>query len=137
MTRRGLELPREVGEVGSQIERWRRERPKRSPMPAKLWDAAAGLARRHGVYRISQALQLSYESLRNRVLSLGRDDGGHSAGRSGFVELERMGFVQTTEQIGMEVEVSNKAGEKMMIRVKGSKEVELVSMLEAFWSKGR
>jgi hypothetical protein len=58
MGRRYLELPAEVGEVRSEIEGWRQNRQKRSPMPARLWSAAAALAKVHGIYRISQALRL-------------------------------------------------------------------------------
>ena len=67
MGKRQAELPESVGQVRSEIEMWRQVRRKRSPMPARLWDAATSLAEVHGIYRISQALRLSYDSLKSRV----------------------------------------------------------------------
>jgi len=48
-------LPANVKAVANRIEKWRRTRRKRSPMPEQLWLDAAVLARSHGVYRVSQA----------------------------------------------------------------------------------
>jgi hypothetical protein len=137
MGRRWLELPAEVGEVRCEIEEWRRNRQKRSPMPARLWSAAAALAHTHGVYRISQALRLSYESLKNRVKRLSGDEEESGPGLSGFVEVGEMSLLRPSEEASVEVEVMGQRGERMVIRAKGCKEVDVVSMVNGFWSRVR
>lgn len=132
-----MEMPAEVGEVRCEIEKWRRNRQKRSPMPARLWGAAAALAKAHGIYRISQALRLSYESLKSRVKSLSGDEVESRSGLSGFVEVGGMSFLQPAEQGSVEVEVFGQRGERMVIRAKGCREVDVVSMVNGFWSRGR
>lgn len=137
MGRRRLELPAEVGEVACEIEKWREHRQKRSPMPARLWGAAAALAKAHGVYRISRALHLSYDSLKNRVERLGGDEGESRAELSGFVEVGAMGFLQSAERRSVEVELLGRGGERMVIRAQGCPEVDVVSMVTGFWSRDR
>ena len=135
MGRRYLELPAEVGEVRSEIEGWRQNRQKRSPMPARLWSAAAALAKVHGIYRISQALRLSYESLKIRVKSLSGDEVESRPGLSGFVEVGGMSLLQPVEQGSVEVEVSGQRGERMVIRARGCREADVVSMVNGFWGR--
>ena len=137
MGRRRLELPTEVGEMRCEIEKWRQNRQKRSPMPARLWSAAAALARVHGVYRISQALRLSYESLKNRVERLDRNQGESRAELSGFVEVGTMDFLHSAEGGSVEVEVFGRGGERMVIRAQGCTEVDVVSMVNGFWRRNR
>jgi hypothetical protein len=137
MGRRYWELPAEVVEVRSEIEGWRQNRQKRSPMPARLWGAAAALAKIHGIYRISQALRLSYESLKSRVKSLSGDEVESRAGLSGFVEVGGMSFLQAAEQGSVEVEVFGQRGERMVIRAKGCRGLDVVSMVNGFWSRAR
>jgi hypothetical protein len=137
MGRRWLELPAEVGEVRGEIEKWREHRQKRSPMPARLWSAAAALAKVHGIYRISRALRLSYESLKNRVERLHGDEGESRGELSGFVEVGAMGFLPPTERGSVEVEVFGRGGERMVVRARGCPEVDVVSMVNGFWSRGR
>ena len=52
----------EVGRVRGRIDEWRATRRSGSPMPAELWDAAASLAREHGVYPVSRSLHVDYGS---------------------------------------------------------------------------
>jgi len=42
-------VPEEIQALSRRIERWRRTRARRAPMPAELWDAAVAAARTHGV----------------------------------------------------------------------------------------
>lgn len=63
----GQELPAEMMRARERIEHWRRTRQKRSPMPEPLWSAAVALARKHGVYRVSRDLGVTYETLKSRL----------------------------------------------------------------------
>ena len=42
-------------------------RPRRAKLPASIWDAAAELAREHGVYAVAQPLRLDYMGLKKRL----------------------------------------------------------------------
>lgn len=46
---------------------WRKQRRHRQPIPEPLWQAAAVLARTHGVNPISSALRLNYYDLQRRA----------------------------------------------------------------------
>jgi hypothetical protein len=48
------------------LEEYRRSQPGRAKLPESIWEAAAALAREHGVYAIAQALRLDYMGLRKR-----------------------------------------------------------------------
>lgn len=48
-------------EVRDKLEHWRKiKRNHREPIPQKLWQAVAELARKHSINEISKALRLSY-----------------------------------------------------------------------------
>ncbi|MEW6746907.1 MAG: hypothetical protein AB1486_29570 [Planctomycetota bacterium] len=56
-----------VSRLAERVEHWRRSRTKLWPMPEDLWEAAARLAERHGVYAVARALRLNSASLKQRV----------------------------------------------------------------------
>ena len=134
---RRRQLPSEVVEVRSKIEKWRKTRKKRTTMPENLWSAASALARDHGVNPISRALGLSYESLKRHVVSLSRDNGEHLSGEHGFVQLSNMPFIQPAGQISVEVEICNKGGERMVIRLNALSNADVRKMVDDFWSRCR
>jgi hypothetical protein len=51
-------------------------RPRRAKLPESIWDAAAELAREHGVYAVAQPLRLDYVGLKKRLgkVAAGRPD---------------------------------------------------------------
>jgi hypothetical protein len=57
-----LDLQRRLAE-------WRSSHPRRSPLPEQFWTEAAGLARKHGLYRTSRTLPIDYANLRKRLRS--------------------------------------------------------------------
>jgi hypothetical protein len=134
VVRRGSELAAELGAVRERIERWREHRRRGSPMPAELWDAAASLARTHGVYAVSRELRVSYESLRRRASGARpRREVGH-APCSGFVELSAAqllaGPLALTE--GAVVEVTDRTGSRLTVRLGGGDELDVVELVGAF-----
>jgi hypothetical protein len=66
---RGLPDLAEIEGLQEKIERWRKGRPKTRPMPEELWLEATSAAKRLGTGRVARALGLSYEGLKERVLS--------------------------------------------------------------------
>ena len=62
-------VPVEMEKVHRRFEQWRKTRRGRTPIPERLWAAAASLAREHGVNPTSQALGLEFNKLRSFVES--------------------------------------------------------------------
>jgi len=134
--RRRSALPASVKKVRDRVEYWRRTREKRSPMPEDLWDAAASLARAHGVCPIARDLRLNYETLKKRV-SVAQQEGRDGADRSaGFIELNGAQLVGSLDPAGAVVELSGADGAKMMIRMRESEDLDILGLADAFWSRG-
>jgi len=60
-------IPEPIAQLQRQSEEFRRTRPRRAKLPDSLWDAAADLARQHGVYAVAQPLRLDYMGLKKRL----------------------------------------------------------------------
>jgi hypothetical protein len=133
MGRRRAVLPQKVKELRTRIERWRRTRRKRSAMPEGLWSEAALLARAHGIHRVSSALRINYENLKKRV-DVAPDDGGDSS--AGFVEVEGAQLVGAFETARTVVELSGSDGAKLVVRLLGREDLDVVALAEAFWKRG-
>ena len=68
-------------QVEQRFRRWRESRKQGHRIPAVLWAAAAGLAKRHGAHRVARELRLDYNGLNNRVGPVG--PAKRAGGRSG------------------------------------------------------
>ena len=128
-----------VKQVRGRIEQWRKTRAKRSPMPEPLWDAAVQLAQRDGVYPISRALQVSYQSLKHRVDLASK---GGSRAPTGFVELTPIPAnpARASESVpGDEtvLELSNRGGATLTIRLPAERELDVERLAAAFLCRGR
>jgi len=56
-----------IAQLQRQLEEYRRIQPRRAKLPESIWEAAAELAREHGVYAVAQALRLDYMGLKKRL----------------------------------------------------------------------
>jgi len=131
-------FPAKVKAVRTRIERWRRTRKKRTQMPEDLWTAAVGLARVHGVYGMSQALTVNYETLRRRTTDSRKPKGTRRSGTTaGFIELDAGQFVGTPDPTGTVVELVDRDGAKLTIRFPGSRQVDFEGLANWFWGRGR
>ena len=118
----------EVEEVRTRIEHWRRTRVKRTAMPGELWSEATSLARSHGIYRISRALGVSYESLRRRV-EQGTGKGRSSERRQGgFVELSMTDLLQSPPAAGTVVELSRADGTKLVVQLPDGEGLDVLGL---------
>lgn len=61
------DIPIEMEKVYRRLERWRMTRRGRSPIPQRLWAAAAAVARKHGVNQTSKVLHLEFKKLKGYV----------------------------------------------------------------------
>jgi len=68
MNRKGTgSIAEPIAQLQRELEEYRRMRPRRAKLPESIWDAAAELAREHGVYAVAQALRLDYMGLKRRL----------------------------------------------------------------------
>jgi hypothetical protein len=158
MAKESWRMPSDVLAVHTEIEFWRKKRQKRGAIPSTIWFAASALAKRYGVYRISQALRLNYGALKQRLEKVSSEGEWSSNSNSGtderceFVELTGVGAmnVPSEEKVsektmgsgsagvsGMEIEVSDRRGCRMTVRVMEDKGVDIPKLISTFWSQSR
>ena len=125
-----------VKEVQRQITHWRKTRRKRSPMAPALWDAAASLARTHGIYAIAQALRVSYESLKRHVEQPPRDGSLSRLETPGFVEVPAGQLVSSSEVAGTVVEITAPDGARLVVRLPdGAHNLDVLRLADTFWRR--
>lgn len=80
-----VSMAKPIAQLQRQLEEHRRTRPRRAKLPESIWDAAAELAREHGVYAVAQRLRLDYMGLKKRLGEVANRRRGKS--KPVFVEL--------------------------------------------------
>ncbi len=133
--REGKAVWARVGAVRDRIEYWRGIRQRHSPMPEPLWAAAAALAAEHGTYPIARALRLNYGTLKSRVGRIPHGERAEAARAVGFVEVDRGELIGSAEAAGRVVELSGTDGAKLVIRLNGGDELDVLGLAEAFWRR--
>jgi hypothetical protein len=116
-----------------QIERWRRTRRHREPMPESLWTLAASLARQHSVARIARFARLDYYTLKRRLDVFGRDRAAKPEKAPAFIELPLPLCASVPECI---VELERPERGRMRIHIKGAAVPDLAELSRSFWSMG-
>ena len=119
---------RDIERIRRRVEHWRRTRVKIRPMPEELWEAAATVARKHGVNCVANELKLNHTSLSKRVRAGKGDDDGN-----GFVEVDLVGGAVSQAV----VELTDESGAQMTIRTVGDGGVDVMGLAREFWSRGR
>jgi hypothetical protein len=126
-------VPAKIRELSRQIERWRRTRRHRMPMPEPLWRLAAHLAAQYGVAQVSRFLRLDYYSLKERIPQEERQPVAVSEARpSGptFIELPSPTAPAVSEY---SIELEHPRGPRMRIYVKGAVLPDLGVLTRTFW----
>jgi hypothetical protein len=125
----------ELSALRERVERWRERREgTRARIPEELWNAAVGVARVEGVYATCRALRFNYYSLKDRVNLAESKEGaerGEKIEGAAFVELgaaELGGGGKTV------VELVGRNGGRMRIDMSGAIRVDMVGLVQAFWS---
>ncbi len=143
----------DIQRLYQRFQRWRSSHTGRLPIPERLWAAAAELARRHGVFRISKSLNLEYGKLKELAGVAGpatkkpagktpavRPQAGQAGGHSRTAALARPqppAFVELIApnrgtSLECRVELEGRRG-KMRIEFKGIATAELVALGRALW----
>jgi hypothetical protein len=124
------------------VEHWRMHREGgRSMVPEALWKAAVEVARVEGVHATSKALRFNYYSLKDR---LDQADNAALAPRkpdreTTFVEVQMPshGPRASAAEEKTVVEFAGSCGARMRIDITGTSRVDVASLAQAFWSRGR
>ncbi len=126
----------EMQELSRHIERWRRNRPHRMPMPEPLWALAANLAGQYGVARIARFLHLDYYTLKERIRAQEPKEAPASASGPTFIELPHLSPspVAVSE---CNIELEHPRGSRMRIQVKGAALPDVSALARAFWGMKR
>ena len=124
-----MPLADSVPELQAQLEEFRAIHPRRTKLPESLWQSAAKLALRHGVYAVAHPLRLDYTKLKKQV------DGSSAPQRSkrqaSFVELVGAAPARTDEYL---IEFESPRGPKMRIHWNTSSPLDWETLLRA-WRK--
>ena len=122
----------EIETVGRRFEQWRTRRRLPRPIPVRLWDQAAQLARHYRVSRISRIRRVRYYPLKERVER--RKDPAACASESRpdvtFVEREPPA---TSQGLACLVEWEDSSGAKMRMQLQGIQTTDLVALRRSFW----
>lgn len=100
-------------------------------MPEVLWTAAARAADTHGVWAVSRALRVNYESLKGRVERL--PSRGPSS-QTRFVELDPASWIAGTPASTVVIELSRPDGATLTVRLQGQGTPDLTELARAFWA---
>jgi len=117
-----------IVELQRELDEYRRSQPRRAKLPDWIWDAAAELAREHGVHAVAQALRLDYMGLKKRV------GGGVASQRPAnskpvFVELIAP---PSAKPEGCLIEFESTRGDKMRIHWPASTAPDWTALLRAW-----
>ncbi len=126
--------------LSDRIEAWRSARPRTRPMPEALWNEAVSMARRLGVFRVSRALRLNFDTLKRRAGATStRERSSQEAtrapilpARTDFVEvkgLAKVGVAGRTHEAVVEVVAGD--GARLSIRLKCAS-TEVAALIRAF-----
>ena len=124
-------LPTEVDELRQRLERWRQNPRRRRRLPEPLWESATHLAGAHGISAVARTLRLSYDGLKQRVLGAGQ--GRARTAKPAFVEVA---WVPPACGSECTVELKDRRGSTMSIRLAAGATGQVVALAQAFW-RGR
>jgi len=129
-------LPAEAKVVQRRIEAWRATRRKGTAMPEELWQAAASLAQKHGLYTIARGLPLEYVGLKRRVNRLVKEGGDEAPGSADFVEIDMAQVTGAPEIAGPVVELARPDGARMVVRLPRCESLDVARLAAAFCGGG-
>ncbi len=118
-------------QVGERLERWRKIKKHREPIPKDIWQDAAGLARKHSINTVSKTLRLSYTDLKDRVCGPSKSK-PKKPRPSDFIEI---GYDQPSFMPETTIEMENKKGSRLKICLKGRIDFNPMDLAKTFYQK--
>ena len=126
--------PGEVRSIRRQFEQWRRRRTRGTPIPEPLWRAAVGVAKKHGVSRISRALRLDYYALKRRLEAAPRQHPAPERAGGRFIEIPLRAVSGGPACV---VEVEDPRGARLRMELQGMGPQELAGLVRSVWGRPR
>ena len=124
---------KDIEEVRQRLESWRKtKKNQREQIPAYLWQAAAGLARKYSVNSVSSALRLSYMDLKEHTYGSTKQSTNKRKTPT-FVEIGPMALPSGETTLEME----NSKGSKIRISFKGKTDFDFTNLVKTFMQKIR
>jgi hypothetical protein len=125
-------------ELEALVERFAEHRKNRSGvgrLPESLWGAAARLARRYGINRVQQALGLNYQDLKRKmeVRAPTREAPGKRNRKAAPPRFVELGLPSPLMEPLTLVEVEDRKGRKLRVRLGKEQGSELVGLVRELW----
>ena len=125
-----------LAEVRGRLARWRAKHGGRGiRIPEAMWAEVVEVAQIEGVEATAHALQLDPARPTTRMTAAGTASGEMAAEvSSGFVELDagRLGLSPRTV-----IRFQGKDGERLEVELAAGAAIDLATLAEAFWRRGR
>lgn len=121
---------RALDDARERMERWRQEHGGRRRIPEPFWVEATKLARRHGVYRVSQMLRLNFRRLKERV-DAEKAAPSKAEREISFVEIDAAMMAASG---GLQIEVHDEHGR--VLRIRGASRDDAAHIASAFCAQG-
>src|SRR5262250_3109218 len=116
MPKQSLPASESIAELQAQLQQFRSAHPPRTRLPPSVWQSAAELARRHGIYVVARSLRLDYCTLKKQVNGSGAVPGrGRKKPQARFLELISAARESTDEYV---MEFESVRGPKLRIHCK-------------------
>jgi len=117
--------------LAGRLEAWRASRRRGEGIPAELWQAAAELARIHGLNPAAAALKLNYYDLQGRML--GRPAPRRGRRRSAaFVEVPALPLPNRSGEQGGTIELVQGSGARLILRLPDARAKDLLPVVRLF-----
>jgi hypothetical protein len=120
-------IPEAITQLQRQLDQFRSTQPGRTKLPEPLWQAAAELARQHGIYAVAHPLRLDYTRLKQRLGDIPKRQ--QKANKPSFIEFLGGGSATLPECV---IEFESATGSKMRIQWKATVPPDWTSLLRAW-----
>ena len=127
-------LRSELKTVHERFGRWRETKQGRERIPERLWRAAVKLCADYSMNTVAEVLRVNHTELKKRADATGNDGASGEIFQPTFVEVD---LHQRTPSGECVVELEDRRGAKMTIRVRGSSTLDVVGLSKAFWNRQR
>ena len=122
-------LPESITELQAQLAEFRSTHRARTRLPQSLWQSAADLARRHGLYIVARSLKLDYSTLKKHVSGPDSPTRVRNSARPKFVELVGATRQSMDEYV---IEFESARGRKLRIHCKSNTPPDWPALLGAW-----
>lgn len=121
-----------IEQIQEQLEDYRRNQKKRTPIPKQLWEAVINLYPKYNIHQIARTLRLNYASVKKRIVQLQKKKAPPVT--PAFIQLDIPSPPKLPEpdQNEWSIEMENADGAKMRIGVKSSQMLDIGIIFQSF-----